>query len=150
MIKQTNSIMTVQDHRLRSCFKCNIQALNISPEMIQTISCSSKNPDFFSSESKTHTKCNLRIRRILYRIELPDRYTCFFSIIIDHFFRYTVKISHNVIRLDLMFIKKCESFIYSDNKFCLFCLKNWKDKIFFQHSPAHNNCSLTHCRLKSP
>ena len=103
-----------------------------------------------SVKSQTEAQSDFCVRRILHRVKLTDRHLCLLAIICHDFIWSAVKISYDIIRFDTMFIEKHKSSVHADDKFSLFTFQNREDEIFFQHSAAHDHCTLTHIFSKSP
>ena len=142
--------MTVHDPRIRACVKRDLKALDICPEMVDTVSRTSEYPDLFPVQPKAEAQSDLRIRCILDRIEFPDRHVRLFPVIIHQPFRYAVKITYDIIRLDLMVIEKFQSSVHSDHKFRIFTFNDWESEILLQHPPAYDHSPLTHDSSISP
>ena len=113
--QKKDPVLTVQDLGMHACLKRNSQGLYIRPQMIDPSA--GRSQDHQIGSSKRHGKADgdLRIRRILYRVVLTDTCMCFFTVVIHHLFFYTVKISDNVIRHNLVLIQEFQSPVHTND-----------------------------------
>ena len=142
--------MAVQDPGVRARIQRDLQALHIGPQMINPVPGAAQNPDLLPVEPQAQPERDLCIRRIFHRIELPDRDIHLLPVIIHQFMGDTVKISHDVVRPDLMPVQEFQPFIHSDDKFCLFAFQDRQHELFFQHAAAYDHRSLIHSFSISP
>ena len=118
--------------------------------MIDPSSCGAQDNKFLISQRHSKTDRNLGIGSVLYRIVLPYGHIRLILVIIPDLLSRTVKITHDIIRHDLMIVQELYALVHPDHTSVLLLLKNRKGQFFIQFPAADNYTSFTHILSVSP
>jgi len=133
---ETNAVAGIHDPGGYSCLQGNVKALQAGQDMVNTTARGSQQHNLLCSGLYDMTQSNLRIGIILDRIERAHRHVMNGQIPLQPSRGKTVKISHDVIRLQVRRLTESQSSVGGHTIFRPVILNKREGKIPVDYAPA--------------